>query len=131
MLRLTKAQRRAIYDESGGYCHLCHGKVYWTNYGKHDECGAWEVDHSVARAGGGADRMPNLRPACNSCNCEKQDLTTRAYRARNDLTCAPPSREQRRSDAAWSSFLFTALLVIVGVVLLRKPIVPRSGHSAS
>jgi 5-methylcytosine-specific restriction endonuclease McrA len=122
MLKLTKPQRRAIYDSTGGYCHLCHGKVAWTSYGKHGNRGAWEVDHSVARANGGSDRMPNLRPACTSCNREKQDMTTRGYRARSDLTCAPPSREHRRSAAAWRSFLtFIAFVgVIVVAVVLRR-----------
>ncbi len=124
MLDITNRQRRAIYDSTGGYCHLCHGKVAWTNYGKHGRRGAWEVDHSVARANGGTDRMPNLRPACTSCNREKQDMTTRAYRARNELTCAPPSREQRRSDAAWRSFFtFVAVVgAIVAAVVLRRPV---------
>lgn len=39
MPKLTKKQRRAIYDSTGGYCHLCRVKVAWTNYGRHDERG--------------------------------------------------------------------------------------------
>lgn len=122
MPKLTKKQRRTVYDSTGGYCHLCHQKVAWTNYGKHEGRGGWEVDHSVARANGGTDRLPNLRPACTTCNREKQDMTTRAYRARSDLTCAPASRAQRRSDAAWGSFIVMAVLLIVGVVLFGRPV---------
>ncbi len=116
MSKLTKNQRRAIYDSTGGYCHLCHGKVFWTNYGKHGKRGGWEVDHSVARANGGTDRLPNLRAACTSCNREKQDMTTRAYRTRNEVTCAPASRAERRSDAALKMFLGVVLFVVVAFV---------------
>ena len=124
MLKLTRKQRRDIYDSTGGYCHLCHAKVFWTNYARDGRRGAWEVDHSVARANGGTDRLPNLQPACTSCNREKQDMTTRAYRARNDVSCAPASRARRQSDAAWGSFFVTALLFVLGVVLLRRPVAP-------
>lgn len=82
------------------------------------------MDHSVARANGGTDRPPNLRPACTSCNREKQDMTTRAYRARNDITTAPPSREQRRSDAAARSLVMLGLLVLAVVALVVRRSTP-------
>jgi hypothetical protein len=103
MLNPTKNEKRTIHDSTGGYCHLCHAKVCWKNYGKHGSRGAWEVDHSVARANGGTDLMPNLRPACTSCNREKQAMTTPAYRALHDVTGFPPSRAVRRADAAQAS----------------------------
>jgi 5-methylcytosine-specific restriction endonuclease McrA len=119
-----KKQRRAIYDSTGGYCHLCHDKVSWTNYDRYGERGGWEVDHSLARANGGTDRLPNLRPACISCNREKQAIATRAYRARNGITCAPLSREQRRSDAARGLLVVTAMFVIFAAVVLGRPLAP-------
>ena len=86
---------RSIYNRTCGNCHLCHRKMYLTNYGKFGERGAWEVEHSVARARGGTDHGNNLYGAHISCNREKRDGSTRAARARNGLTRAPLSREAR------------------------------------
>ena len=130
MKKQTAAQRRrTIYDSTGGYCHLCHGKVSWTNYGQHGEHGAWEIDHSVARANGGTNRLTNLRPACTSCNRKKQHMTTRAYRARHEVRRAPPSRDQRRSEEASTGF-WSAVAVVAftvgGIVLFGRPMALRT-----
>jgi len=69
---------RSIYNRTCGNCHLCHRKMYLTNYGKFGERGAWEVEHSVARARGGTDHGNNLYGAHISCNREKRDGSTRA-----------------------------------------------------
>lgn len=116
-LDLTTAERRAIYDSTGGYCHLCHKKTYWTNYGQHGKRGAWEIDHSNARANGGTDRLNNLRPAHTRCNRKRQDLTVRPYRDRNGVQALPPSREKRRYDAAVKSAIAvgTVVIVILGI----------------
>lgn len=84
-----------IYDRTSGYCHLCRKKLAFTNYGVLGARGAWEVEHSVARANGGTDRLNNLYAACIPCNREKRDGSTRAARARNGHTRAPLSREKR------------------------------------
>jgi 5-methylcytosine-specific restriction endonuclease McrA len=117
---ISKKERRQIYDSTGGYCHLCHAKVSWTNYGLHGRKGAWEIDHSVARANGGTDRLNNLKPACTSCNREKQDMTTRGYRARNDVTKAPASRDVRRHDAKVEKFVVGSLLAAGAIWLVNR-----------
>ena len=43
----------AIYDRTSGYCHICHRKLAFYNYGIVDAKGAWEVEHSRPRALGG------------------------------------------------------------------------------
>ncbi len=85
----------AIYDRTSGYCHICGKKLAFTNYGKPGARGAWEVEHSVARANGGTDRLNNLYAACIPCNREKRDGSTRTARAHNGRTRAPLSRERR------------------------------------
>jgi 5-methylcytosine-specific restriction endonuclease McrA len=85
----------AIYDRTTGYCHICGKKLSFTNYAKPGKRGAWEVEHSVARANGGTGRLNNLYAACIPCNREKRDGSTRTARARNGRTRAPLSREKR------------------------------------
>jgi hypothetical protein len=122
-LKLSKKLRRTVYDSTGGECHLCHCKVAFKNYGKHGERGAWEVDHSMPVSKGGTNRVPNLRPACTSCNREKQDMTTRAIRARNGVTGLPPSREERRTWAVVKGLLgagAVVVLLVVGLVAWGK-----------
>ncbi len=123
-LDLTTNERRQIYDSTGGYCHLCHKKAFWKNYGAHGKRGAWEIDHSNARANGGTDRLNNLRPAHTTCNRVRQDLTARAYRERNGVKALPPSREERRDEAAVNGALnvvaFIVLLVLGAVWLVNK-----------
>lgn len=82
-----------IFDSTNGRCHLCHGAICRCNYGRIDARGAWEVDHSNARAGGGTNRMTNLKPAHIPCNRWKQAKTTRAARAAFGTTRAPMSKE--------------------------------------
>ncbi len=107
----TKQELREIYDRTGGYCDHCWEKLAFTNYGKHGEKGAWEVDHSVPKAKGGTDHGNNLVPAHISCNRSKQDMTTRSVRARHGVTGRPESREKRREKAAFWNEVWT-----VGVV---------------
>jgi 5-methylcytosine-specific restriction endonuclease McrA len=86
----------AIYDRTGGYCHLCHKKLAFQNYASFGQRGAWEIEHSVPKARGGTDRLCNLYPACISCNRQKQHLSTRTARRWNGQTRAPLSADQRR-----------------------------------
>jgi 5-methylcytosine-specific restriction endonuclease McrA len=91
----TRQELREIYDRTSGYCHLCGQKVYFTNYAKPGSRGAWEVEHSHARAHGGTERINNKYPAHIDCNRDKGIVTTRAARARHGRTKAPLSRERR------------------------------------
>jgi len=72
----------AIYDKTGGYCHLCNKKLSFTNHGRHGTKGAWHVDHSKAKAKGGTNHMNNLYPSCISCNIEKGTLHKTTIRKR-------------------------------------------------
>jgi 5-methylcytosine-specific restriction endonuclease McrA len=54
---LKRAQKVRIFDRAHGICHVCGGKI-------HAERGeAWEVEHVVALADGGADEPWNMAPA--------------------------------------------------------------------
>jgi 5-methylcytosine-specific restriction endonuclease McrA len=94
---MDKNRKREIYDRTGGYCHICGKKVYFTNYGKFGERGAWEVEHSNARANGGTDRLNNLYAACISCNRAKGVQSTQSARAPHGRTSAPPAAMVRRA----------------------------------
>jgi len=72
----------AIYDKTGGYCHLCDKKLSFTNHGKHGAKGAWHVDHSKPKAKGGTNHMNNLFPSCIPCNIEKGTLHKTTIRRR-------------------------------------------------
>src|SRR5690348_1627343 len=82
MLRTTKTLRR-IYDRTSGYCHICHRKLALKNYGIAGAKGAWEIEHSVAKALGGSDHGNNLYPAHVSYNRKKGILSTRKARGDN------------------------------------------------
>ena len=85
-----------IYDKTSGYCHLCGKKLAFRNYGNAGSKGAWEVEHSMARANGGSDGLNNLYSACIPCNRDKSTTRTRAARAWFGRTRAPLSRERRK-----------------------------------
>ena len=81
----------AINDRTNGYCHICHKKVAFKNYAQPGARGAWEVDHSIARARGGTERLNNLFPACIPCNRGKMIASSRSARAAYGETRAPRS----------------------------------------
>jgi 5-methylcytosine-specific restriction endonuclease McrA len=104
----------AIYDRTSGYCHICGKKLAFTNYAKPGERGAWEVEHSVARAKGGTERLNNLYAACIPCNREKRDGSTRTARARNGRTRAPLSREKRAATKTRNALAGGAAGAVIG-----------------
>jgi len=85
----------AIYDKTNGYCHLCHRKLSYSNYGVQGSRGCWHVEHSTPRSNGGSDHLNNLYAACINCNLEKGTLHTKTIRRRNDVFRAPYSRNKR------------------------------------
>ena len=94
-----------IFDRTDGRCHICWGRLAFSNYGRFSERGAWEIEHSSPRCKGGSDRLCNLYPAHISCNREKGRMHTRTARAWNDQTRAPLSREkraERREENTWA-----------------------------
>lgn len=71
-----------IYYKTDGYCHLCGKKLSRNNYGSNGSKGAWEVDHSIAKANGGTNHLNNLFPACIPCNNEKGTYHKQTIRKR-------------------------------------------------
>jgi len=88
--------RRAIYERTGGYCHICRKKIYFKNFGVHGARGACHVDHSTPRSRGGSDRLSNLFAACIPCNLKKGADTNRKARRPHGNRRKPPSRKDRR-----------------------------------
>ena len=117
-MRFSDADIARIYDRTSGKCHLCHKKLALTNYGRFGERGAWEVEHSRARARGGSDRLTNLYAACISCNRSKGIVPTRTARRRNGLRKAPLSTSKRRTEKRWNAVGGAALGAVAGGFLL-------------
>jgi len=100
----TDDQLSQIFDRTDGHCHICHGKLCFSNYGQLGRRGAWEVEHSNPRCKGGSCRLGNLYAAHVSCNREKGSVTTRTARAWNGRTKAPLSKQRKeeiRSNNRW------------------------------
>lgn len=109
----SNEQLNTIYDRTSGYCHLCHKKLAFKNYASCGQRGAWEVEHSRAKANGGSDRLTNLYAACISCNRSKSTSTTRSARIKNGKTRAPLSntkRQQAKMEQAVASGMLGAAI---------------------
>src|SRR5882762_4329160 len=112
----SKAELRRVYDRTRGYCHLCHKKMCFTNYGQFGERGAWEVEHSIARANGGTDHGNNLFGAHVSCNRAKCDGSTRAARAANGHSRAPLCKEAREEKQTENALVGAGAGALVGLM---------------
>jgi 5-methylcytosine-specific restriction endonuclease McrA len=108
---------RKTYNRTNGKCHICWKKLSFKNYGKIDEKGAWEIEHSHPRSRGGSDHLNNLYASCISCNRSKGTHTTQTARSWHNHTKAPLSKTQREkakcSNALWGAII----LGVVGVAL--------------
>lgn len=67
----TNEEINYVYDKTDGYCYYCGKRLSFTNYGRYGSHGAWQIDHSRARATGGSNYLRNLVPACTKCNQDK------------------------------------------------------------
>jgi len=110
----SQERLREIYDRASGYCHICHKKLAFTNYGASGARGAWEIEHSKPRAKGGTDHLNNLYPACISCNRSKGTKSNRIVRSQNGVQRAPLSRERREKAKLENALGVGALCAIVG-----------------
>lgn len=66
--RLTKEERRAVYEKMGGHCAYCGCKLRYSDM---------QVDHVVPLNGysvQGPDELDNMLPACRSCNHYKDSI---------------------------------------------------------
>jgi 5-methylcytosine-specific restriction protein A len=57
---ISTKKRVALFQKHGGICHICGGKI---NVGE-----AWEVEHIIPFALGGADDETNWSPAHIKCH---------------------------------------------------------------
>lgn len=115
-MRYTNNQLNDIYDRTTGYCHICRKKLAFINYGRVGSRGAWEVEHSRAKAHGGTDRGNNLYPACISCNRSKGEGNTRTARKQHGHTRAPLSKEKRKNEKIKNAVAGGGLGAIIGSV---------------
>jgi 5-methylcytosine-specific restriction endonuclease McrA len=120
-MRYTDDDLRWIYDRTSGKCHLCHKMLAYTNYGRFGARGAWEVEHSNARARGGTDSLVNLYAAHISCNRSKGTATTRAARGWHGRSKAPLSRERRRQVRTSNTVGAAAVGVVTGAAVAGAP----------
>ena len=106
-----------IYDKTNGYCHICHKKLSFSNYGIHGAKASWHVDHSNPKAKGGSNYVRNLLPACIPCNLAKGKKSTRTARSWSGNTRAPLShkrKQQLKAENAAGGAAVGALLGLVG-----------------
>lgn len=113
-MAFNEEERNQIYERTSGYCHICHKKLAFKNYGKVGARAAWEVEHSNPQANGGSNRLNNLYPACISCNRSKGASSTASARAKNGKTRAPLSLEKRKQAKAGNAVAGGALGAMVG-----------------
>lgn len=73
--RLTKAERKAVYNKTGGHCAYCGCELKFEDM---------QVDH-VAPLNGwskqGTDTLDNMLPACRSCNHYKSIMDIETFRS--------------------------------------------------
>jgi len=84
-----------IFSRTDGSCHLCGKKLCFSNYGKLEGRGKWEIEHSIPKSKGGTDHLNNLYAACLSCNRSKGNQSTKIARAQNGRTKAPYSADKK------------------------------------
>lgn len=109
-------QLNDTYDRTTGYCHLCHKKLAFKNYGIHFSRGAWEVEHSNPKSKGGTDRRNNRYAACIYCNRSKCNHSTRSIRARNGFRRAPLSVTKRQEVKSENAFVGGVIGALIGRV---------------
>lgn len=93
---MERERLQKIYLKTDGYCHICHRKLSFSNYGVHCAKGAWHVEHSKAKANGGSNHMNNLFAACIPCNIDKGTRHTKTARAHHGNTRAPYSKAKKQ-----------------------------------
>lgn len=69
--RLTKEERRAVYDKMSGHCAYCGCELHFKDM---------QVDHVAPLRKGGPDVLDNMLPACRSCNHYKDSMDLEGFR---------------------------------------------------
>lgn len=69
--KLTKEERQAVYDKTGGRCAYCGHELAYKDM---------QVDHVEAFRFHGDDGLSNMLPACRSCNHYKRGNSLEGWR---------------------------------------------------
>ncbi len=113
----SEAEKRRIFEKSDGRCHICYRPLDFHLYGKADQPGGWEIDHSRPRAAGGTNHINNLFAACCSCNRSKQDRSSYEVRQAHGRRRPPLSSEKVRKARADNAVKYGALGLIAGAII--------------
>ncbi len=121
-MNVTETLLNDVYDRTDGDCHLCGKRLAFRNYGTRnlDMVGArghWEPDHVKPSSRGGSDRLPNLLPACISCNRSRQDRPYLPIRKRNGAPSRVMSRRGKEAVQVLSAMSGLAGGASVGYLL--------------
>ena len=117
---MEKEKLQKIYTKTDGNCHICHGKLSFSNYGSHGERGAWEVEHSNPKSKGGTDNLNNLFAAHIRCNREKGAQHTKTARAKHGNTRAPYSKKKKQEIK--TSYTVSGTIIGGAVGLIFGPV---------
>ena len=82
--RLSKSERKKIYESLNGHCAYCGCKL---------KIGAMHVDHKEPLANGGSDTLCNMLPACRSCNHRKGSSSVESFRGQVEKFVAVLERD--------------------------------------
>ena len=118
-MAIDEQRKQKIYEKTDGHCHICRKKLARKNYGVLSRRGAWEIEHSNAKANGGSNHLNNLYPACISCNRSKGAKSTASARKKNGYKAAPLPRN-KKVENAWVGGVSGA----IAVRLLLAPLGP-------
>jgi hypothetical protein len=108
---------KQIFQKTDGRCHICYGKLSFSNHGKMGAKGGWHIEHSVPRAKGGTDHLNNLYAACIGCNHDKGILSSRTARSTCGKSRAPFSKTKKESikeDNTGAGIIIGGILGLVG-----------------
>ena len=59
-------EKRAVFNRSGGRCHICKRQHTFDGYNRY-----WNMEHLQPKSRGGSNDVRNLAVACISCNSNK------------------------------------------------------------
>jgi hypothetical protein len=105
-MKYSQEKLRHIYMKTDGRCANGWEPLRLEKYGKWGSLGAWEVDHSKARAKDGTDHMNNLNPSCISCNRSKKAQDAKKFRRKMGYIGPPMSAKMKgeiREENSWTT----------------------------
>lgn len=108
---MEKAGLKKIFDKTDGYCHICHKKLQFRDYGI-----LWQVEHSKPKAKGGTDHLNNLFAAHSKCNIEKGVSNSASARKKYGKTRAPYSKMKKSSMQRDNTTAGSVIGGIIGII---------------